>query len=90
MKKTYILDGLSISPFDDESRVFELAQKKLKSAGIAAHGIELNIFKKSVDARKKEDVRLVYSVSVKTERSGEEHKFSKLGAREVVLDELLV
>lgn len=90
MKKTYILDGLSISPFDDESRVFELAQKKLKSAGVSISDIDMHIYKKSVDARKKEDVRLVYSVSVKTERSGEEHKFSKLGAREVVLDELLV
>ena len=90
MNKTYILDGLSLSPFDDESRAFELAQKKLKSAGIAISGIEMNIFKKSVDARKREDIKLVYSVLIKTERSGEEHKFSRLGAREVVFDEFLV
>ena len=90
MNKTYILDGLSLSPFDDESRTFELAQKKLKSAGIAISGIEMNIFKKSVDARKREDIKLVYSVLIKTERSGEEHKFSRLGAREVVFDEFLV
>lgn len=90
MNKTYILDGLSLSPFDDETRVFELAQKKLKSAGIATSDVEMNIFKKSVDARKKEDVRLVYSVSLKTERRGDERKFSKLGARKVESDELLV
>lgn len=90
MNKAYILDGLSLSPFDDESRAFELAQKKLKSAGIAISGIEMNIFKKSVDARKREDIKLVYSVLIKTERSGEEHKFSRLGARNVMLDEFLV
>ena len=52
MIKTYILDGLCISPFDDESRVLELAQKKLRGAGITTSDLEMNIFKKSVDARK--------------------------------------
>ena len=90
MIKTYILDGLSISPFDDESRVLELAQKKLRSAGIATSGIEMNIFKKSVDARKREDIKLVYSVCVKTDKCTDQTKLSRLGARRAEFDELTV
>ena len=90
MIKTYILDGLCISPFDDESRVLELAQKKLRGAGITTSDLEMNIFKKSVDARKRDDIKLVYSVCVKTDKCTDRTKLSKLGARRAEFDELTV
>jgi len=63
-KLIYVLDGISVSPYDDESRAIELAIKKLRSGGINPSGLELDLIKKSVDARKKDDIKLVYSVSV--------------------------
>ena len=58
-KIVYVIDGISISPYDDESKAIELAEKKLRSVGIGRAGCELNIIKKSVDARKKDEIKLV-------------------------------
>ena len=93
MSKTiYVLDGISISPYENETKVIELAIKKLKSVGVNTADCELDIVKKSVDARKKDDVRLVYSVSVakENESSRDSAKFEKLGARSIENSELCV
>lgn len=92
MKNAYVLDGLSISPFDSEEKVLKLAKNKLRSAGISPSDYELNIFKKSVDARKKDDIRLVYSVrvSVTGDKVESETSFQKLGARKLLQEELSV
>ncbi len=88
-EKIYVLDGISVSPFDSEDKVLSLARKKLRSSGISPERYELNVFKKSVDARKKDDIKLVYSVSARcsgdTEDAG---RFSSIGARAVELDSL--
>lgn len=92
MKNAYVLDGLSISPFDSEEKVLKLAKNKLRSAGISPSDYELNIFKKSVDARKKDDIRLVYSVRVSMtgDKVESETSFQKLGARKLLQEELSV
>lgn len=92
MKNAYVLDGLSISPFDSEEKVLKLAKNKLRSAGISPSDYELNIFKKSVDARKKDDIRLVYSVRVSMtgDKVESEASFQKLGARKLLQQELSV
>ena len=93
MKKiAYVLDGLSISPFDSEERVFKLAKGKLRSVGISPSDYELNIYKKSVDARKNDDIRLVYSVRVSNieARVSDESGFARLGARKLSDEELTV
>lgn len=91
-KNAYVLDGLSISPFDSEEKVLKLATNKLRSAGISPSDYELNIFKKSVDARKKDDVRLVYSVRVSeiSDNAKNDESFKKLGARKLSDEELTV
>lgn len=90
-KITYVLDGISVSPYSDESRAIELAIKKLRSVGVNTADCELNVVKKSVDARKKEDVRLVYSVSVKGDKALKESaRLERLGARAIETGELKV
>ena len=91
-KTLYVLDGISISPYDDESKVIELAGKKLRSVGIDSGKGEINIIKKSVDARKKDDIKLVYSVSVASFDTSEKSRarFERLGAREIETGELCV
>ncbi len=93
MNKTiYVLDGISVSPYENEAKVIELAIKKLKSVGVNTADCELNIVKKSVDARKKDDIRLVYSVSVAKPSAVARDcaRFERLGARAVSCDELVV
>ncbi len=89
--RVYVLDGISVSPFDTEEKALALASKKLRSAGISPARYELNVFKKSVDARKKDDIRLVYSVSARCAAdAGDEKRFSSIGARSVELESLNV
>ena len=91
-KKTFILDGIALSPDVPSEEVLRVAEKRLKGAGIALTGCRLSICKKSVDARKKEDIKLIYSVSVSCDSASESlcKRFLKLGAREVSADALRV
>ena len=90
-EKIYVLDGISVSPFDSEEKAISLATKKLRAAGISPGRYVLNVFKKSVDARKKDGIRLVYSVSARcADDAGDAIRFSSIGARAVELDSLNV
>lgn len=92
MKKIFVIDGIAISPFESEDRVLQLAKRKLASVGISHADYELYIYKKSVDARKKDNIRLVYSVCAKSldGSSNDLDRFSRLGARAIEADELLI
>ncbi len=92
MKKVFVIDGIAISPFESEDKVLQLARKKLNSVGISHSDYELNIYKKSVDARKKDNIRLVYSVCAKSleDSSADTDRFLRLGARAIEVDELLI
>lgn len=61
-KRVFILDGIALSPDDDPSKALDSARKKFRSVGVSDKDFELSIYKKSVDARKKSDIKLVYSV----------------------------
>lgn len=92
-KRIYVLDGLALSPFDSESRAIELAHKRMRTVGITASDYELNIFKKSVDARHKDDIKLVYSVSAACKDKGRDSdraRFEKIGARIIRSDKIEV
>ena len=91
MEKMYVLDGISTSPFDSEETALSIARKKLVSVGVSPTRYDLRIMKKSVDARKKDDIKLVYSVLVRcSESCADEKRLSLSGAREVKLDPLEV
>ncbi len=84
MKKAvtkYIIDGISVLPDSGETEVLSVAKNKLRRAGVTLSACRLNIFKKSVDARKRDDIKLVYSVSVET--CGFEREMQRLGARKI-------
>ena len=63
----FIISGISLSPDTDEREACSIAANELKRAGINPARIRFSIYKKSVDARRKNDVRLVYSVAAKFE-----------------------
>lgn len=59
-----IIEGISVPVGTPESDVLHKAAAKLKKSGITARGGSYRLYKKSVDARKREEIRLVYSVLV--------------------------
>ena len=63
----FIISGISLSPDTDEREACSIAANELKRAGINPARIRFSVYKKSVDARRKNDVRLVYSVAAKFE-----------------------
>ena len=64
-----------------EQEAFCVAEKRLRSAGIKAKNPRLAIFKRSVDARRRDDIKFVYSVSVSAEMLGvTEKSLSDAGA----------
>ncbi len=61
----FLMNGISLSPDQDEREACIIASNELKRAGISPARLRFDIYKKSVDARKKDQVRLVYSVAVR-------------------------
>ena len=62
----FLLNGISLSPDRDEREACIIAEIEMKRAGISPARLRFDIYKKSIDARKKDDVRIVYSVAVRS------------------------
>ena len=60
----FAVGGISLSPDSDEREACSVVSSRLSRAGINPARLRFDIYKRSVDARKKKDVRLVYSVAV--------------------------
>ena len=63
-----IISGISLSPDTEENEACIIAAEELKRAGINPARLNFSIYKSSVDARKKNDIRLVYSVAARFEK----------------------
>jgi uncharacterized FAD-dependent dehydrogenase len=61
----FVISGISLSLDTDESEACVIASKELKRAGISPARIRFNIYKRAVDARRKNDICLVYSVAAR-------------------------
>ena len=59
-----ILEGLSVPVGTSEADVLSRAEAKMKRTGLYAGSLHFRLYKKSVDARRRGDIRLVYSVLV--------------------------
>lgn len=57
-----IINNIALSVNASFKEAFSVAKKRLRSAGITIDNVSFNIFKRSIDARKKNDIKLVYSV----------------------------
>ena len=64
MHSRFLVSGISLSIDADEADAFKIAGSEMKRAGINPARLRFDIYKRSVDARKKSDVRLIYSVAV--------------------------
>ncbi len=73
-----LLQNIKTDIDSSDETVLELARQKCKRAGITP--LSLTVSKKSVDARKKDDVRLVFSVALEVERLPDEGTLAALSA----------
>ena len=64
-----IIGGISLSPDSAPEEACRIAASEMKRAGANPAQLDFDICKYSVDARKKSDVRLVYSVAVRSKDS---------------------
>ena len=73
------IHDLTLLPGEDESRLRALAAKRLRIP--EADVLRLELRKKSVDARKKNEIRVVYTVDAETR--GDERKLLRRGDRKL-------
>ena len=65
-----VVEGISVPLGTDVGQVLYKARQKVKRSGLPAGSLHFRLYKKSIDARKKQDIRLVYSV-ICTVKTGE-------------------
>ena len=89
-KEISVFDGIALSPDSSDSDAIDAVQKKLKSSGLSLDGRSLDVCKKSVDARKKDDIKLVFSIALSGSPFSEREraKLDRLGARRIRKDVL--
>ena len=64
-----LISGIGLSLDADEKTVYKIAEAEIKRAGVDPARIAFNVYKKSVDARKKDDIKLVYSIAARFDES---------------------
>lgn len=62
-----VLSGISLSLEEEENEACALAAAECKRMGLPVSHMSFSVWKRSVDARKKQDIRLVYSVAARFE-----------------------
>ena len=59
-----LVNNIKLSPNVSSKEAFLVAEKRLRKTGVNTKSLAYSIYRRSVDARKKNDVKLVYSVAV--------------------------
>ncbi len=62
--QSYIINNITLPLNASYMEAFNIARKRLICSGIVCDNAEFSIYRRSIDARKKQDIRLVYSVLV--------------------------
>lgn len=59
----FTVNNIKLSVNASIEEAFSIAEKKLRKSGIETANLNLSVYRKSVDARNKNDVKLVYSIA---------------------------
>ncbi len=65
----FLVSGISLPPDVDQKEACDIAATELRRAGVDPARLRFSIYKRSVDARKRNDIRLVYSVAARLDSS---------------------
>ncbi len=63
----YLINGISVSPDADTDDVLKRAAEQMKRLGVPSSSLHFRLYKRSVDARKRWDIRLVWSVLIESD-----------------------
>lgn len=58
----YLLTGISVPVDTDDAEILNMAKKRMKRMGVSCPTLHFRLYKRSVDARKRNDVRFVCTV----------------------------
>ncbi|MBP3369172.1 MAG: hypothetical protein J6L85_00335 [Clostridia bacterium] len=61
----FLVSGIGLPPDVDHKEACDIAAAELRRAGVDPARLRFSIYKRSVDARKKSEIKLVYSVAAK-------------------------
>ena len=75
-----VIEGIAVPVGAPEADVLYKAEQRMKRSGLYAGSLHFRLYKKSVDARKREDIRLVYSVLVTSSEKSRGFSSEKLTA----------
>ncbi len=62
--RVFVLNNIKLPLNASHKEAFSVCKLKLKNLGVDTSNAEYRIYKRSIDARKKEDIKFVYSVAV--------------------------
>ena len=68
LKTRIVSEAISLPFTADPNEAIEISKRKLKKATGSASDYSFAIFKRSIDARKKDDIRFVYTVMASTDK----------------------
>jgi len=84
-----VVNGIRMNIDDTLDAVFSAAKTKLSKAGILKKNASFSLYKKSIDARKKNDIHFVCSIAVKDAFSAHEIEIAKNNGFSVYSDRAL-
>lgn len=81
--KFYVFDGIAVSLRDGEEAAIRSVERRLRNIGICSDNCKLSVYKRSVDARHRNDIKTVFSIAVSAENGYDAHfeRLKELGAR---------
>ncbi len=84
--RIFVLNNINLPPNASFKEAFSVAEKKLKRLGISTAKLSFYPYRKSIDARRKNDIKIVYSVAFSGEFSRyEAEKIIREGINEAVI-----
>ncbi len=87
-----LISGIKVSLDGGEAEAFKIAATEMKRVGLSPTQLRFRVYKKSIDARKKNDIRLVYSIAAELDgKVGlDGYQLAKRGMTPILEDELSV
>lgn len=77
----YLMSGVSVALNEGEGAALKRAADQMKRLGCFSRSLHFRLYKRSVDARKKQDVRLVWTVLIESESPLSESVCKKCGLK---------